>query len=149
MGQELTILGLFPASIARVGECCSLAECQLHILDLPWDTFLVIYELQGGREKRGWAWSPRHMLQGHSRSDHVCGVWSCPAQGCSGSHLQWHPVLGNRMLEDGASWLYSKTSKLRLLGFLPWAQVPGHTQCSSRGMYLVLVLTVLHHVRSS
>lgn len=122
-----------------------LAGCQLHILDLPWDTFLVILELQGGREQRGWAWSARHRMQGHSKSDRVCEVWSCAAQGCSGSRLQGHSVLGERMLKDGSPWVYSRTSKLRLLGFLPWAQLPGHTQCLPGGMYVELVCTLLHH----
>lgn len=54
--------------------------------------------------------------------------------GCSGSQLQWHSVLGNRMLKEAASWVYGRISNLRLLGFLPWAQVP-------RGMYLGLVCT--------
>lgn len=148
LGQEQAILGLFPASISRVGECCSPSwlsasstSCTSH------ETHFLSYT--SGREQRGWAWSSRHRLQGHSRSDHVCEVCSCPAQGCSGSQLQQLSVLGNRMLKDGASWVCGRTSELKLLEFLPWAQVPGHTQCLPGGLYLVLVCTLLHHACSS
>lgn len=93
LGHELTILGVFPASISRVGECCS--PSWLSASSTSWtshETFFVIYAGRQGAKRL--SWSPRHRLQGHSRSDHVCEVWSCPAQGCSGSQLQWHLALG-------------------------------------------------------
>lgn len=147
-GQAQATLCLFPASISRAGECCS--PSWLSASSTSWTSHETHFlSCMSDREQRGWAWSPRHGLQGHSRSDHVCEAWSCPAQRGSGSQLQWHSVLGSRMLKDGASWVYSRTSELKLLGFLPWAQVPGHTQSLPGYVYMVLVCTLLHHACSS
>lgn len=53
------------------------------------------------------------------------------------------------MLKNGASWVYRGTSKLRLLGFIPWPQVPEHTQGLPEGTYPKLVCMPLSHAHSS
>lgn len=53
------------------------------------------------------------------------------------------------MLKNGAPWVYRGTSELRLLGFIPWPQVPEHTQGLPEGTYPKLVCMMLSHAHSS
>lgn len=91
LGQEQAILGFFPESISRTEECCSPSWSASSTSWTFHETHFLSYMTcreAGSKE----AEPPRRRLQEHSRSDHVCEVWSCPSRGalalsCNGTQF--------------------------------------------------------------